>query len=117
MSDLTRKKELLDHYAARQPRRFMQFDGVCVDPADRDGVVVPDEDGHSLLGGATWELMHGADVRVLVPNDGTVTPADAARLLRKIAEWIEHRDGLGLTEPLADDFGITSEEEDRSPGR
>ena len=47
-----------------------------------------DGDGDAAFGGGTYELMSGCSaVRVLVRPD--TAPADATRLLRKIADWID----------------------------
>jgi hypothetical protein len=77
------KAELLEHYATREPKHFSQFDGW------REGAW----DGDSNFEGArwsfqgSWELMQGADVRVLIPDD--VTPTEAVEMLRRIIEAIE----------------------------
>jgi hypothetical protein len=78
---------LLGHYERRKPKAFRQFDGWL----NGDEVMGRDADGHAINAGMTWELMHGADVRILIPLN---TPsADAVILLRKIIDWIERRGG------------------------
>jgi len=82
--------DLLEHYGRREPCLFLQFDGHKV--VGRDDVLRPDENGHSVTSGLTYELMSGrVAVRVLIPKD--VADADAVALLLKIAHEIE-RDGL-----------------------
>ena len=50
-----------------------------------------DENGQGAIGGLTWELMRGADVRVLIPP--TRTTEQALILLRKNTDWVK-RGGL-----------------------
>lgn len=84
----TIKVRLIKHYCSREPTQFVQFDGFLGKPNDKsDSVVQFDEEGHSLLSGVTWELMHGADVRVFVKP--STPPKHAAKLLRKIRKWIK----------------------------
>lgn len=80
------KKELLDHYATRDPVTFYQLDGFADGAMDDMGG--SDEDGDAVYWGVTQELMTGVyNVRVLV-TDGTPDAA-ALRLLRKILAGIE----------------------------
>jgi hypothetical protein len=85
------KDELLAHYAKREPKQFVQYDGW----ADCEGDAVLDSgdgSGYGMATGITHELMRGSNVvRVLIPPD--TAPADAVTLLRRIADWIEC-DGL-----------------------
>jgi hypothetical protein len=81
------KVELLEHYATREPKRFIQYDAHDLRGGGADDVMRPDEDGMCLMRGGSWELMHGCAVRVLI-EPGT-TKERAALSLRKIAEWIE----------------------------
>jgi hypothetical protein len=79
------KAELLDHYATREPTRFLQFDAFAnVGP---DTIVRPDQDGDSLFRTETFELMTGLPaVRVLI-TPGT-SKEKALQLLDKIKDWI-----------------------------
>jgi len=78
--------ELLKHYAAgREPKKFFQIDGWY--SLKGDGVVTTDENGHAMTGSVTFELMHGADVRILI--DPSTPPSEAAALLRKAANWLD----------------------------
>lgn len=79
------KAEILAHYRERAPRRFFQFDAF----ADGDEIMGRDEDGQSVTGGDTFELMHGADVRVLIPANGTQPAPELSKMLRKVADWID----------------------------
>jgi hypothetical protein len=54
------KEELLKHYEQRKPRPFIQFDGF--DPLED----APSDAGPRIVRTETWELMHGADVRILI---------------------------------------------------
>jgi hypothetical protein len=89
------KSAVLQHYERREPRLFTQYDGHNVGVGHQDPIIRPDAEGHSLTTGLTWELMHGADVRVLIP--ATTSKETAVALLRKIAAEIEC-DGLWTPE-------------------
>lgn len=80
-----RKGQLLEHYCQREPKQFIQFDGFAGHP--EDSVMRHDDDGHTLWKSVTYELMHGATVRVLV--DPGTDAQTAATLMRKLANWIE----------------------------
>ena len=84
-TDTDRKAALLSKYAKRVPKEFVQYDGWL--DAYGDSVMHPDGDGDAMMSLHTFELMYGTDCRVLIPvgADGLAT----ARLLRKIAAWIE----------------------------
>ena len=81
------KRELLEHYAAKEPKAFYQYDGWL----NADSVTGRDAEGDGATSDVTYELMHGADVRVLIPAE--TNARDAARLLKKIRQWIR-RDGF-----------------------
>jgi hypothetical protein len=87
------KKALLAHYAERQPKPFIQFDGWL----DADEVMGRDADGQGVTGSYTWELMNASDVRVLIPK--ATTREQALVLLRKIAGWIERGGLADMTRP------------------
>jgi hypothetical protein len=89
------KGELLEHYAEREPTAFYQFDGWHLGVGHGDDVMHPDEEGDCLASGTTYELMHGADVRVLVKRG--MAPEIAAQLLEKLTSWIR-RDGFEFHE-------------------
>jgi hypothetical protein len=77
------KDELLTKYAQRPMTRFRQYDAFVAGPNDRHDIMRPDSDGRCLVGGETHELMHGADVRVLV-SDNT-SKREIPALIRKLA--------------------------------
>jgi hypothetical protein len=81
-----RKARLLQQYATRRPKLFLQFDGFHR-PGGGDSVTHPDDEGHCFTYCDTWDLMHGADVRVMIPV-GT-SQATALALLRKIVATVE----------------------------
>ncbi len=94
----TQKQELLAHYAAREPKEFYQFDGFNY-PTGMMGYRGDheDADGDELYCGRTYELMHGATVRILItPN---TSKEDAVRLLKKLTAWIEKGDPMAITIP------------------
>jgi len=73
------RDELLRHYGTKPPSRFSQID--CWKDMETDSFFAADDEGDQVLGGATTELMTGADVRVLIREGLPV--ADARRLLIK----------------------------------
>ena len=82
----TQKGELLAKYCERAPTAFLQFDGFFPGIGNYDPIVTPDSEGDCLFGGDTWELMHGADVRVLIKHP--LGRTDALRILSKITAWV-----------------------------
>lgn len=94
----TQKQDLLDHYATREPKEFYQFDGfnyITGVMGYRDDY--EDDDGDELYCGGTYELMHGATVRILI-TAGT-SKEDAVRLLKKLTAWVA-KDGLEIVTAL-----------------
>ena len=55
------KSELLEHYASREPKSFVQFDGWYGGKFAGDSVIATDENGRSMCATYTTELMHGTD--------------------------------------------------------
>jgi len=82
---MSKKGDLLEHYAGREPNKFVQYDGFAKNQAD--GIFNPDKDGDTLFSGDTWELMGGAGVRLLI--DPELGRADILRLLAKISKQIK----------------------------
>jgi hypothetical protein len=76
------KAKLLEHYAMREPKPFLQFDGWhrSADPFTGGGLTIKQ----------TYELMrmHQDGPRVLLPQD--VPQAEAVIMLRRILDWIEN---------------------------
>lgn len=82
--------DLLEHYAYKTPRAFVQYDGFA--HTEEEITMRPDKDGDSLHSGLTYELMTGIpDVRVLITP--RTPPGDVMRLLKKIRKWIK-QDGM-----------------------
>ncbi len=82
------KDTLLEHYATKPPSLFLQYDGIArprVYPYSGDEL---DEDRELVNAKPTYELMNGADVRVLI-REG-VDKRTAVRLLGKILAWAEN---------------------------
>ena len=77
------KQELLEHYGARDPKMFLQFDGF---EAPGDWYANP-ETGIAVFGGTTVELMRGSAVRVLI--DPSTDRAKVLQILHKLVAWIE----------------------------
>jgi hypothetical protein len=69
----------------RQLKPLRQYDGFL--NVEADSVTHPDSDNDQLMAETTYELMRGASVRILI--DPSLTPKQAARLLRKITNWIK----------------------------
>ncbi len=82
----TAKEDKLKHYAERPLTKFLQLDGFYLGVDGGDSIMVPDKDGDDCWFSATEELMHGADVRILV-KDG-VSPDTAIRLIQKLSKDI-----------------------------
>ena len=77
------KRSKMQHYSTRELKEFVQIDGFL----KGDEVMGMDADGHSVCGGITSELMHGSDVRILIPREHN--RAQVIGLLRKALEAIE----------------------------
>jgi hypothetical protein len=71
-------------------RNFIQVDGWAnIEPGDY--VMVPDDEGDVLTGGACREPQRsGTTVRILIAADAD--QADIVRIIRKQLDWIENRD-------------------------
>lgn len=90
---ISKKQELLKHYAQKEPVEFIQFDAFDAS-GDDDSIVVPDEDGDCLFYGERFELMSGGwDVRVLLTRE-RIEKEKTIRMLKKIIDWIETGDSL-----------------------
>jgi hypothetical protein len=92
MDWLPTKRELMEHYATKEPTPFAQWDGFDMGDID-DYVMQSDKDGHCIMGPKlTNELMTTRPtVRVLIPEGESVSAATAATLLHKIADEIQER--------------------------
>ncbi len=77
------KTELLEHYATREPKPFVQIDGWL----GGDDVIKSDDDGRGMSLGFTTELMEGADVRLLIKPDSD--PTEIVALLHNAIKSIE----------------------------
>lgn len=101
----------LAHYAKRNPKSFLQLD---VFYAPEDKFMRPDKDGDGFMATATTELMHGADVRVLVPHDAEAKTA--IRQLKKIAKWLSRSPNLlNLAHPVPEEDELVPEKDDTIP--
>jgi hypothetical protein len=81
------KELLLDHYSKKPSTLFGQLDGYLITEENADDVMRPDPEGDFCSGGATNDLMHGANVRILI-RKGT-SRKDAKRLINKLVDWFE----------------------------
>jgi len=79
--------KLLNHYAKREPKKFLQIDGWYSRQWVDDRVLAMDEARYSMTGGATVELMHGTDVRILI--DPSTPVSEAVMLLRQAVAWLK----------------------------
>jgi len=79
--------ELLSHYAKRDPNEFLQIDGWHGGKCAGDRVVATDENGYSMTGSVTVELMYGADVRILI--DPSTPASEAVALLQQAVAWLK----------------------------
>jgi hypothetical protein len=83
--------EKIAHYAQREPKHFLQIDGIFA--AGRYDEQTPiDLEGDFLDACRTVELMHGSNVRVLIPQ-GT-HPKVAIRQLKKMAKLLQTKPEL-----------------------
>ena len=80
------KKELLEKYQMREPKLFVQIDAVKT-RGNEDNLMQPDEDGFWLQARHTYELMEGADIRLLI-NPGTGR-GDVVAMLKKMTAKME----------------------------
>lgn len=81
------KKRLLDHYATKQPAKFLQLDGFT-DCGPGDSVMHPDENGDCCMSSWTDELRSGGiAVRVQI-LEGTPHVA-AVRVLERLLAWLK----------------------------
>lgn len=83
------KRELLEKYADREPTAYYQFDAFT--DTGGGGPMEPDGDGDERYASVTYELMNGANVRVLI-RAGT-DEKQALRALKKIRQWVK-KDGF-----------------------
>ncbi len=89
------KAELLEKYKQKEPNLFSQYDGFDVQNS-ADDIMRPDSEGHWVAHTAmNFELMNGADVRVLI---NPMTPRETVfALLDKIRNRIEkENEGVDL---------------------
>jgi hypothetical protein len=94
------KQELLDHYARREPQAFMQLDGFdCPGDSFSDP-----ETGLALSGTETWELMRGADVRILVKAEAD--REKVLRILREMVDWVEKSKNIFTWSACDPDYNI-----------
>jgi hypothetical protein len=81
------KHQLLEHYARKEPKNFIQFDGFS-EVGEGDFVMQPDADGDWICGcPPRAELMEGTDVRILISEGAS--RAVVCRLLRKMLPFVE----------------------------
>ena len=110
--DRRSKEGLLAHYATREPKSFIQFDGWYGGKWQGDSVINTDEAGRSMISGLTTELMNGADMRLLIKPDSD--PTEIVALLHNAIASIESMpeniatshwlgSSLHLVEPREDD--------------
>ena len=94
------KKELLDKYESREPKLFVQIDAIRTS-GDEDNLMQPDSDGFWFQARHTYELMDGADVRVLV-NPKT-DQKEVVLMLKKMVDKIG-KDWPRLLEEAGDEL-------------
>ncbi len=103
------RRLLLEEAAAKPVQRLLQVDG---HRAAADSVMQPDEDGHDLMAGETYELRKSGDwVPVRVHIHEGAEKGEVLALLRKITAWLEkdfdaihgHATGKESTERPPDD--------------
>ena len=99
------KKELLQRYSTREPKRFLQIEGVK-SPADDWNFMQPDEDGFFFQVRPTYELLDGqAGVSIFI--DPQMDPRSAERMLKKIVVQLAREWG-SLLQGLREDVEMSS---------
>lgn len=102
--------EKIAHYAQRKPKHFLQLDAVFA-PEDSEGQIQIDLEGDSLDARGTVELMHGSNVRVLIPQE--THPKVAIRQLKKLAKLLKAKPELmDFAKPDKKDTQVFEEDED-----
>ena len=81
----------LAHYAAREPKQFLQLDGFH-NPGDMDLAMHGLEGDDLYQSGGTVELMRGSSVRILIPYDTDVKVA--VRQIKRMARWLKKKPQL-----------------------
>jgi hypothetical protein len=106
------REMLLKEYSRKPVRRLIQVD--CLTGMYGDTAVGHDEDGHTIMGGETYELKNMGDVRVLIPEG-----ADKEQVLAVLAKAYAYlsEDWELLTNPAAlkDEF-VNDPDEPRVDG-
>ncbi len=85
------KEDLLEKYGQKEPKLFIQYDGLDLQSGG-NSIVCPDKEGHSFLWGLTYELMDGANVRILIqpgtPKETVLVLLDKMRNnLKNYDDW------------------------------
>lgn len=115
MNEEERKRILLDHYAEKPIRRFLQIDASQV-AGQEDDVVVGDRDGDVVFTAIRDDLQASDwDIRVRIPL-GT-NPKHLGRLLHKIACYLKTLDDSDFKDSnVVDDGGNIIEGAVLGPG-
>ncbi|RPJ06128.1 MAG: hypothetical protein EHM36_07370 [Deltaproteobacteria bacterium] len=80
------KKEIMEKYQAREPRLFVEIDALKV-AGNEANLMRPDEDGFWFQARPSYELMDGADLRILI-NPQT-DRKDAVSMLNKVVRRLD----------------------------
>ena len=89
MSEETKKKEMLEHYATGELEPYVQVDGWINYPKGYS-FMFSDEDNDALTMGTTLELRHhGSAIAVRVQIHADTEKKDALRILNKLSTFVE----------------------------
>ncbi len=86
------KEKLLQHYKRKEPNLFIQYDGYYMPNGENDLIIPgslmnPNDEGFNLFSSMTYELIDGANVRLLIKPE---TPKETVlRLLERLTSWIK----------------------------
>ncbi len=97
------QEKLLEKYRSREPKLFVQIDGVQVRD-NEDNLMQPDDDGFWFQARSTYELMDRTDVRILIHPK--IDRRDALRMLKKMIDKVEH-DWPQLLKEMGDEWETT----------
>ena len=94
------KRELLEKYQMREPKLFVQIDAVRT-AGNENNLMQPDEDGFWLQARHTYELMDGADIRVLINPE--MDRGEVVAMMKKMVTKME-RDWSHLLEEAKEEL-------------
>lgn len=89
----------MEHYAGKEPCKFLQFDGFALGKGVRDDVIHPDADGDGLMSHVSYDLMSGFHAVRIMITAGT-SKKDALRLIEKLLASIKSENSFEVLDYL-----------------